>query len=153
MKNWYQYANTDFIPIFLTCERNTHVVKFHVAIMHIPHIDKYPTKLLHFAFDSNSSHAYHNFINVEGNSNVLLLELLGQKLECLRRAQLRENLSTVFPTRPASLCNYKSKSSQELIFLLMFICNYVVSVLRGFLFLGAWDRLHCFIVTPPGPFI
>ena len=93
MKNWYQFLTAreelvsirhGFHTIFLTCERNTHVVKFHVVIMHIPHVDKIPTKLLHFAFDSNSSHAYHNFINVEGNSNVLLLELLGQELECLR---------------------------------------------------------------------
>ena len=61
-----------------------HVVKFNVAIMHIPHIDKIPPKLLHFAFDSNSSHAYHNLISMEGSSNVFMLELLGQELECLR---------------------------------------------------------------------
>ena len=45
---------------------------------------KSPPKLLHFAFDSSSSHAYHNFINVEENSYVLLLELLGEGLECSR---------------------------------------------------------------------
>ena len=38
--------------------------------------------------------------------------------------------------------------------MLMFICNYVVSVRKGFsLPLGAWDRLRCFIATLPGPSI
>ena len=41
MKNWYQYV-TDFIPIFLTCERNTHVVKLYEGSMRILHIDKIP---------------------------------------------------------------------------------------------------------------
>ena len=49
LEAWYQNV-TDFIPIFLTCERNTHVVKFHMAIIRISHIDKTPPKLLHFAF-------------------------------------------------------------------------------------------------------
>ena len=37
---------------------------------------------------------------------------------------------------------------RELICLLSFTCNYVVSIQRGFLFLldvGAWDGLHYFI--------
>ena len=65
VKNWYQFLTAreglililkDFIPIFLTPrERNTLVVKLYVAIVHILHIDKIPQKLLHFAFDSNSS--------------------------------------------------------------------------------------------------
>ena len=37
-----------------------HVVKFYVAIMRIPRMDKIPQKLLHFAFDSNFSNAYHS---------------------------------------------------------------------------------------------
>ena len=47
VKNWFQYV-TDFIPIFLTCERNMHVVKFHVATMHIPNIDKIHPKAAAF---------------------------------------------------------------------------------------------------------
>ena len=47
MKNWYQYI-TNFIPIFLTCERNAHVVKFYVAIMSILTSIKYHLKLLHY---------------------------------------------------------------------------------------------------------
>ena len=39
----------------------------------------------------------------------------------------------------------------ELICLLLFTCNYVVSVLRGFIFL--WDGLRFFIVALPGPSI
>ena len=40
----------------------------------------------------------------------------------------------------------------KLIFPLPFTCNYVVSVKEGFpLPLGAWDGLHYFIVTLPGP--
>ena len=42
---------------------------------------------------------------------------------------------------------------RELICLLSFICNYVVSDWRGFLFLVAWDRLCYFIVTLPEPSI
>ena len=42
----------------------------------------------------------------------------------------------------------------ELICLLLFTCNYVVSVWRGFLFpLGAWDGLRYFIVALPEPSI
>ena len=34
----------------------------------------------------------------------------------------------------------------------IFTCNYVVSILEWFpLPLGAWDRLHYFIVALPGP--
>ena len=43
---------------------------------------------------------------------------------------------------------------RELICLLLFICNYVVSVWRGFpLPLGAWDWLRYFIVALPEPSI
>ena len=49
LETWYQNV-TDFIPVFLTCEINTHVVKFHMAIIRISHIDKILPKLLHFAF-------------------------------------------------------------------------------------------------------
>ena len=44
---------------------------------------------------------------------------------------------------------------RELIYLLSFTCNYVVSVRRGFLFLsvGAWDGLPYFIVALPEPSI
>ena len=43
---------------------------------------------------------------------------------------------------------------RELICLLLFTCNYVVSVWRGFLLsLGAWDRLRYFIVAVPEPSI
>ena len=40
---------------------------------------------------------------------------------------------------------------RELICLLFFTCNYVVSVRRGLL-LGAWDGLRYFIVALPEPF-
>ena len=43
---------------------------------------------------------------------------------------------------------------RELLSLLSFTCNYVVSVQLGFpLPLGAWDRLHYFIVSLPVPSI
>ena len=43
---------------------------------------------------------------------------------------------------------------RELLSLLSFTCNYVVSVQMGFLLsLGAWDRLHYFIVSLPWPSI
>ena len=43
---------------------------------------------------------------------------------------------------------------RELFFLLLFTCNYVVSVRRGpDPNLGAWDSLCYFIVTFPGPSI
>ena len=42
---------------------------------------------------------------------------------------------------------------RELIYLLLFTCNYVVSVLRGFLFIGALDGLSYFIVALPEPSI
>ena len=43
---------------------------------------------------------------------------------------------------------------RELICLLLFTCNYVVSVRRGFpLPLGAWDGLRYFIVALPEPSI
>ena len=43
---------------------------------------------------------------------------------------------------------------RELICLLLFTCNYVVSVLRGFFLpLGAWDGLRYFIVALPEPSI
>ena len=91
---------------------------------------KYPPKLLHFAFDSNSPHAYHNFINVEGNSNVLLLELLRQELECLRWAESRENLSTVFSSRPASLC-------------ILARANFSANLRRAAIYLSIWG---CFCI-------
>ena len=62
-KNWYQFSHcvikwyqyvTDFIPIFFICERNMHVVKFHVAIMQIPHIDKVPHKAAAFYIGTHS---------------------------------------------------------------------------------------------------
>ena len=43
---------------------------------------KYPLNILHFAFDSNSSHAWHTFINVEGN--------FYREVECLNVFQLYE---------------------------------------------------------------
>ena len=43
--------------------KKAHVVKLYVAHVHIFHIDKIPpSNLLHFAFDSNSSYAWHDFI-------------------------------------------------------------------------------------------
>ena len=43
---------------------------------------------------------------------------------------------------------------RELICLLLFTCNYVVSVWRGFpLPLGAWDGLRYFIMSLPEPSI
>ena len=45
------------------------------------------------------------------------------------------------------------KEERELIFLLSFTCNYVVSVRRMTLPLGAWDRLRYFIVALHGPSI
>ena len=43
---------------------------------------------------------------------------------------------------------------RELIYLLFFTCNYVVSVLERFpLPVGAWDGLRYFIVAPPEPSI
>ena len=42
---------------------------------------------------------------------------------------------------------------RELICLLLFTCNYVVSVWRFPLPLGAWDGLRYFIVTLPEPSI
>ena len=44
---------------------------------------------------------------------------------------------------------------RDLICLLLFVCNYVVSVLRGVrpLPLGAWDGLRYFIVALPEPSI
>ena len=42
---------------------------------------------------------------------------------------------------------------RELICLLLFTCNYVVSVWRGFLFLWVWDGLSFFIVALPEPSI
>ena len=42
--------------------KNAHVVKFCVIFIRILHIDKIPPTLLYFAFDSNFSHAWHNFI-------------------------------------------------------------------------------------------
>ena len=53
VNNWYQYV-TDFIPIFFMCERNMHVVKIHVAIMQIPHIDKVSHKAAAFYIDTHS---------------------------------------------------------------------------------------------------
>ena len=45
--------------------------------MHIPHIDKIPQNLLHFAFDSNSTHEWHN----EGNFNRLQKILISFTVE------------------------------------------------------------------------
>ena len=43
---------------------------------------------------------------------------------------------------------------RELICLLLFTCNYVVSVWRGFpLPMGAWDGLRYFIMSLPEPSI
>ena len=42
---------------------------------------------------------------------------------------------------------------RELICLLLFTCNYVVSVWIGTLPLGAWDGLRYFIVALPEPSI
>ena len=42
---------------------------------------------------------------------------------------------------------------RELICLLLFTCNYVVSVWRVILPLGAWDGLRYFIVAHPEPSI
>ena len=42
---------------------------------------------------------------------------------------------------------------RELICLRMFTCNYVVSVERFSLPLGAWDGLRYFIMALTGPFI
>ena len=42
---------------------------------------------------------------------------------------------------------------RELICLLLFTCNYVVSVGEFPLPLGAWDGLHYFIVALPEPII
>ena len=42
--------------------KNAHVVKLYVTYVRILHIDKIPSNLLHFAFDSNSSHVWHYFI-------------------------------------------------------------------------------------------
>ena len=53
VNNWYQYV-TDFIPIFSMCERNMLVVKIHVAIMQIPHIDKVPHKAAAFYIGTHS---------------------------------------------------------------------------------------------------
>ena len=53
VNNWYQYV-TDFIPIFFMCERNMHVVKIHVAIMQIPHIDKVSHKAAAFYIGTHS---------------------------------------------------------------------------------------------------
>ena len=40
-------------------------INMQVAYMRMSHIDKIPPNLLHCAFDSNFSHAWHSFINVE----------------------------------------------------------------------------------------
>ena len=42
---------------------------------------------------------------------------------------------------------------RELVCLLSFTCNYVVSVLRAFLSLGDWDGQRYFIVALPQPCI
>ena len=44
-------------------------------------------------------------------------------------------------------------AKRELVYLLLFTCNYVVSVRRGFVPLGAWDGLRYIIVALPGPSI
>ena len=46
--------------------KNAHGVKIYAAYMRILHIDTIPPNLLHFALDSNSSHAWpeRNFIQV-----------------------------------------------------------------------------------------
>ena len=77
VKNWYQFLTTReyLVPIRHVFHTNishfvkkthVHVVKLYVACMRILHIDKIPPPpppdLLHFAFDSNSSHAWHDFI-------------------------------------------------------------------------------------------
>ena len=47
-----------------------------------------------------------------------------------------------------------SVGEERAIFLLLFTCNYMVSVWRGFLFLGgAWDWLRYFILALPVPSI
>ena len=71
MKNWYQFftAHEKLVPIRYTFHTNishfvkfAHVVKIYVAYMPNLHIDKIPPNLLHFAFDSNSSHMCQDFI-------------------------------------------------------------------------------------------
>ena len=65
VKNWYkiliaQSHNILFRTIFLHfLKKNTHEVKFLIAYMRISHIDKIPSNLLNFAFDSNSSQFFH----------------------------------------------------------------------------------------------
>ena len=68
VKNWYQ-ACEKLVPIRHIFHTNishfvkfAHVVKLYVACKCNLHIDKIPPYLLHFAFDSNSSHIYKDFI-------------------------------------------------------------------------------------------
>ena len=71
VKNWYEFLTAREIlePIRHVLHTNishfvkkTHVVKLYVAYVRIFHIDKILPNLLHFSFDSNSSHAGHYFI-------------------------------------------------------------------------------------------
>ena len=73
-------------------------IKFNISDMRILRIDKYPPpqSAAYFAFDSNSSHAWHNFISVEAHFNIsqeicisFTVELLGQEL-CSRTNHLCE---------------------------------------------------------------
>ena len=70
MKNWYQFfiAHEKLVPIRHIFHTNishfvkfAHVVKLYVAYMRNLHIDNYTPNLLHFVFDSNSSHICQNF--------------------------------------------------------------------------------------------
>ena len=67
--NLYQFL-TASEEIGTNTSRSSHqylilCIKLHVSYMRISHIDKIPPNLLHCAFDSNSSHTWHSFINVE----------------------------------------------------------------------------------------
>ena len=71
-----------------------HVVKLFIAYMRNLHIDKIPPKLLHFTFNSNSSHICQDFITWLKQVTDKF-HMMGQELECksIICAASRENVS------------------------------------------------------------
>ena len=71
VKNWYHFLTSceKLVPIRHVIHtnisqfvKNACVVKLYVAYMRILHIAKILPDLLHLAFDSNSSHAWRDFV-------------------------------------------------------------------------------------------